>query len=222
MIQINLPYWIHDNYFIFKPHFNGLITDYLDIIIKYNKLIFSDYNELEDIVQIITDNKNFNPYNHIGSGFNQLLTNSLDKLINLTQIIFGENFNQPLEKSLVQLTNLTHITFGYHFNQPLQESLYYLTKLEFLKLGHEFNQELYLPPNIKILALDCNNQNLIDSLPNSIEQLNLDINFNLPLDNLPSSIKKISFDKDSDYNISLTNLPKSLKQLELPEYYRLI
>jgi hypothetical protein len=72
MSQINLPYWIHDDYFIFKASFNGLITDYLDIIIKYNKLIFSDYNELEDIIQIITDNKNYNPYNHIGSSFNQL------------------------------------------------------------------------------------------------------------------------------------------------------
>ena len=40
-------YWIYEDYFIFKPNFNGLITDYLNLMVKYDKLIFSNYNSLK-------------------------------------------------------------------------------------------------------------------------------------------------------------------------------
>ena len=157
-----------------------------------------------------------------GYKFNKSLDNSLNKLINLKYLIFSDYFDQALTNSLNKLINLTHLTFGYSFNHPLSNSLYYLTKLEHLTLGHKFDQELNLSPSIKILTLNCNNQNLVDNLPNSVEQLNLDHDFRFPLlDNLPSSIKKMLLLSSSSYNEPLNNLPRSLEELELPRIYKL-
>ena len=181
---MDLPYWIHEDYFIFKPNFNGSITDHLHIIIKYNKLIFSNYCDLETSIEQINGNESIN--NFSGSLFNKPLADSFDKLINLTLINFGDYFNKPLDNSLDKLINLTYLSFGYGFNKPLNNTLYYLSKLVYLKLGCKFNQELNLPSNIKILNLNCNNQNLIDSLPNSVEQLIFGYNFDLLINNLPN------------------------------------
>jgi hypothetical protein len=215
---MDLSYWTHEDYFIFKPDFNGSITNYLDIIKPHSKLVFSNFGDLN----LCIEQDNFYPNNfyldkkYIGSKFDQPLANSLDQLINMTHINFGYKFNYPLSKSLNQLRNLTHIYFGYWFNKPLGNSLDKLINLTHLTFSEYFNR----PSNIKILALNCNNKNLIDSLPNSIEQLNFDYCFNLPLDNLPSSIKKISFEKEPKYDNPLNNLPKSLEQLELPSEYK--
>ena len=43
MIETN-NYWILDDAIIFKPKFDNVLDDYVDIISKYNKLIFSDYD----------------------------------------------------------------------------------------------------------------------------------------------------------------------------------
>jgi hypothetical protein len=220
--QMDLPYWIHEDYFIFKAYFDGLITDYLDIIIKCNKLIFSDYTNFNCAIKITKDINLFDYHHYDGSKFNKPLANSLNQLTHLTQITFGESFNQPLNGSLDQLISLTHLIFGYSFNKPLENSLDKLINLTMIGFGFRFNQELNLPPNIKILSLGCNNQNIVDYIPNSIEQLNFDYDFNLSLDNLPNSIKKISFGKYSGYNKLLYNLPKSLEQLELPPDYDLV
>ena len=40
-------YWIYEDKFIFKPHFDISIDIYEDIICNYNELIFSDYNDLD-------------------------------------------------------------------------------------------------------------------------------------------------------------------------------
>ena len=73
-----------------------------------------------------------------------------------------------------------------------------------------------IPFNIKYLKLNCNNQNIIDSLHNNIEELELDSEFNLELNNLPTSIKKIIF---YHYNRELNNLPNSIEYIELPYNY---
>ena len=76
-------YWIYENYFIFKPKFNGKIDNYIPIIKKYKKLIFSDYDDYE--ICIKTNNKYENKYskNYKYSKFNKPLSNSLN---NLTQL----------------------------------------------------------------------------------------------------------------------------------------
>jgi hypothetical protein len=218
-----------------KNDFNCTNNYYWDYICsKFNQPLLNSLDTLTNLTAIT-----------FGDEFNKPLENSLNKLTNLTEITFGLNFNQPLANSLIQLINLTHLTFGYAFNKSLSNSLDQLENLTYLSFGHyfsqslenillkltnlkhlvlgsgfgEFNQELFLPPNIKILTVDCCNNNLIDSLPNSIEQLILGINFFSPLDNLPNSIQTISFDRVSLYNYPLDNLPRSLKLLELPYDY---
>ena len=37
-------YWIKDGGLIFKPSFNEELTNYYDVINKYNKVMFSNYN----------------------------------------------------------------------------------------------------------------------------------------------------------------------------------
>ena len=39
-------YWIYNNIFIFKPHFNKSINDYIEIIKEHEILIFSNFNDL--------------------------------------------------------------------------------------------------------------------------------------------------------------------------------
>ena len=57
---MNRNYWIYEDYFIFKPEFNGLIDDYIGIISNLKKLIFSDYNELKLCIEI--NNKYYSNY----------------------------------------------------------------------------------------------------------------------------------------------------------------
>ena len=38
-------YWIVDDLLIFKPEFNEELTDYYDVINKYKKIMFSNYND---------------------------------------------------------------------------------------------------------------------------------------------------------------------------------
>ena len=100
-------YWVYEDYFIFKPKFNGLITDYHENIMQYNKLIFSNYDNLESIISIIQQ-KNYEPPDYNCSKFNKPLLNSLDKLINLRCLTFGYWFNKQLLNSLDKLINLTN------------------------------------------------------------------------------------------------------------------
>ena len=88
--------------------------------------------------------------------------------------IFKPEFNC----SINQLVKLEQLIFNYYFNQPLSDLLNQLIKLEELTLGYNFNLLIEIPPNIKILKLDCNNIHLIDNLPNSIYELHFLENFN--------------------------------------------
>jgi hypothetical protein len=145
-------------------------------------------------------------------------------LINLSQLkklTFGNEFNQQVEGKLSKLTQLEELAFGDKFNRSIMQTLVQLNKLKYLELGCNFNQPIELPPNIKILKLNCNNIHLVENLSNSIEELNFGYDFNLELNNLPSSIKIIRFDKSSHYNEKLNCLPKSLEILELSTNYSL-
>jgi len=100
-----------------------------------------------------------------GSGFNESLTTSLDKLVNLQQLNLWY-YNRPLANSLDKLTNLQELTlFG--FNQPLGSSLDKLTNLQKLTFGEEFDQPL---------------TNSLDNLTN-LQKLTFSWNFNQPFAN---------------------------------------
>ena len=116
---MNENYWIYEDSFIFKPEFNEPIDGYIQVIKNYNKLIFSNYNDLE--ICIRTNNKYFDKYynNYIKLTFNKSLANSFDNLTSLTCLTFGHTFNQSLANSLDNLTSLTCLTFGHTFNQSL-------------------------------------------------------------------------------------------------------
>src|SRR6056300_1247759 len=149
-------YWIWNvNTLVFKPEFNKPLDDYINIISKYDKLIFSNYSDVKICIETNNQYKvKFKKY-YLKSKFNQEVNNLPPNITNLT---FGYYFNQEVNNLP---PNITHLTFGYHFNQ-----------------------EVNIPFSVKYLKLDCNNQNIIDYLPDSIEELELESYFNLELNNL--------------------------------------
>jgi hypothetical protein len=53
-------YWIIDDWLIFKPGFNDKLTDYYDIINKYKKIMFSNYNDrYTNLIVIYINNRVF-------------------------------------------------------------------------------------------------------------------------------------------------------------------
>jgi hypothetical protein len=80
-----------------------------------------------------------------GNNYNIELNESLNNLINLQELIFGNNFNngnQPLGKSLINLKKLQKIIFKDRFtneNQSIEESLNYLINLQEITFGYKFN-----------------------------------------------------------------------------------
>jgi hypothetical protein len=139
---MNCNYWIYEDIFCFKPNFNRIITNYIEIIKDYKILIFSKYTNLEICIRT----NNFFDCIYLDyyslSKFNQPLSNSLDNLIILEQLTFSSAFNQPLANSLNNLIMLEQLTFGHDFNQPLSNSLDNLIMLEKLTFGYDFNQPL--------------------------------------------------------------------------------
>ena len=112
------PYWIISDTIIFKPDFNNELDEYIKIISQYKKLIFSNY--FDPKITIETNNIYYYKYTNQNncSLFNQPLSDSLLKLINLQQLTLGWAFNQPLSNSLSNLINLERLTFGNNFSQP--------------------------------------------------------------------------------------------------------
>jgi hypothetical protein len=104
---------------------------------------------------------------------------SLNKLVNLEQLILGEDiptwnefsmidYNKPLGNSLNNLIKLKELTFGVSFNQHLGDSLNNLVNLEKLTFGFGFNQQL-----------DNSLNNLV-----KLEKIIFGGFFNRPLDNI--------------------------------------
>ena len=88
-------YWIVEEWLIFKPEFNKELTNYYDVINKYKKIMFSNYND--PLIAIETNNKYDDKYDN---KYNN----------NLTHLTFGEYFNQKIDLS--NNINLTHLIFG--------------------------------------------------------------------------------------------------------------
>ena len=181
-------YWIEDDLLIFKPSFNDDLLNYYDMMKKYKKIIFGNYNDL--FMTLKTNNEYEHDYkdNYIRGEFNKKI--DLSNNINLTHLTFGLDFNQEI--NLSNNINLTHLTFGKYFNK-----------------------EINIPLNIKSLNMyGCNNQYIIDNLHNNIEELKIFFS-HLNLNNLPNSIKKIYI---KGYKKELNNLPNSIEYLELINY----
>jgi hypothetical protein len=143
------------NTIIFDPEFNELL--YINLISKYNKIIFSDYLLNDGVFEIYENNYNQKLFYHY-SRFNQKV-NHLPQSI--THLIFGNDFNQ--EVNYLPCT-LTHLTFGWVFNQEvnhLPESIIHLT------LGGNYNQELnQLPQSITNLTFGWRFNRELNQLPN--------------------------------------------------------
>ena len=235
-------YWVYQDYFIFKPHFNEPVENYVNIIKDYKKLIFSDFNDLES--NIYPDEKFIKYYT--GSIFNKPLSNSFEQLDCLKELTFGNEFSQPLENSLLALVQLEKLTFGFEFSQPLGNSLSNLTQLKILIFGCLFNEPVYDSLNklvqLEELKFDNNfnqpisnllvcltkmkkitlgkefNQELF--LPSNIKILKLDLvtnhnNQNF-IDNLPNTIEELYL--YSRFNLELNNLPNSIKKISFGKY----
>ena len=130
---MDLPYWVYQDYFIFKPDFNGLIAEHIEIIKQYRKLIFSNYDDLKCIDSIIKNKKG------IHTNINQRYSNFNQELTNLKYLTFGYSFDQQLTHTLDKLINLTHLTFSCSFNQHLTISLDKLINLTHLKFCLKFD-----------------------------------------------------------------------------------
>ena len=228
-------YYIYEDSFIFKPYFNGIVNDYINIISNYKKIFFSNYNEPQLCVE--TNNKYYDIYRqkHIYSYFNKPLSDSLNNQIQLQQLTFGSDFNQPLGNSLKNLTNLQELTFGgrfnkplgdslnnqiqlqkltfgSNFNQPLGNSLNNLTNLQELTFGLIFNHPLYNSLNnltkLHELTLDYEFNQQIE-IPTNIKILKLNCNNKNLIDNLPNSIEELYL--LNKFYLELNNLPNSIK-----------
>ena len=53
-------YWIYEDYFIFKPEFNDKLNIYHNLILKYKKLIFSNYDDYKICIE--SNNKYLSKY----------------------------------------------------------------------------------------------------------------------------------------------------------------
>ena len=59
---MNCNYWIYEDIFCFKPHFNEVINNYIEIIKDYKILIFSNYTDLKFVFG--TNNLHHYKYNN--------------------------------------------------------------------------------------------------------------------------------------------------------------
>jgi hypothetical protein len=229
-------YLIHYDTIFFSPDFNKPLSNYLDILNKYNKLIFSNYDDPSICIQ--TNNRELH-INYKENKFNQ----PLNLPHNITHLTFGDNFNQ----SIILPSELTHLTFGYIFNQSIiiPSELTHLTfgwafnqsvilplNLTHLTFGENFNQSVILPLNLINLTFGYFFNQLVNWTPQNLTHLTFGHKFNqsvvLPPNltyltfghffnqilDLPTSIKYLKLSSDYHQNI-VDNLPNGLEELEL-------
>ena len=223
-------YWIYKNKIIFKPEFNNNPDTYLDIISKYNELIFSNYDDFN--IMIKTNNKYYEEYdkNIIYSYFNQQLTIPQS----VTHLTFGWRFNQPIiiPQNVTHLTfngyfnqqiiipeNVIHLTFGWKFDQQITipQNVIHLTfgycfnqqeiipqNVTHLTFGHDFNQPIIIPQNITYLTFGWKfNQHVI--IPQNITYLTFDHYFNQPII-IPQNVIHLTFGWNFDQPVTLPNI----------------
>ena len=197
-------YWIQDDTIIFKPKFNGRLDNYIDIITKYDKLIFSDYDCplicIETNNQVRIDKFNYYKINNFNNKINCLsslsfiIINKLNFKLSSLYSYFNYNFyfkllHTNLFSKLTYLFfnmsyrynklpyNLTHLTFGWDFNQNVDLPC----NLTHLTFGNNFNQNVNLPCTLTHLTFGNDfNQNV--DLPRNLTHLTFGNNFNQNVD----------------------------------------
>ena len=182
-------YWIVDEWLIFKPEFNEKLTYYYDVINKYKKIMFSDYND--PLMAIETNNQYAVKYygNYIESEFNQKI--NLLNNVNLTHLTFGRCFNQEIDIPL----NVKSLNMWYCNDQYMIDNLH--NNIEELII-YETNLNLdNLPNSIKKFHIQWYKKEL-NNLPNSIEYLEL-INYKLKIKKIPKNLKTINCYRDYEY-----------------------
>ena len=87
-------YWIVNELLIFKPEFNEELTNYYEIINKYEKIMFSNYNNY--LIAIKINNKFSKKYYdyYVKSKFNKEI--DLSNNINLIHLTFVSDFNKEI------------------------------------------------------------------------------------------------------------------------------
>ena len=235
-------YWIYENKVIFKSYFNNKLNNYLNIISKYNELIFSNYDNYN--ITIKTNNKYYVEYikNYKPSKFDQQVIIPE----NITHLTFGWNFNKQviIPENVTHLTfdywfnqqviipqNVTHLTFGFHFNQQviIPQNVTHLTfgekfnqqviiphNVTHLTFGGLFNKQVIIPHNVTHLTFGFHfNQQVI--IPQNVTYLTFGFHFNQQV-NLPN----IKYIKLGCNNIDIIeNLPNSVEEIEFDYSFRL-
>ena len=103
-MESQLPYWISNTSIIFKPKFNEPLVNYIQIISQHNKLIFSNYDNLDIYLEINNeyDEKHYN--SHKGSQFNKEL-NNLPKLLEYLEL--NKNYDKKIMTVYTNLKTLS-------------------------------------------------------------------------------------------------------------------
>ena len=103
----------------------------------YNIISEKNISDDEKEKEIISDYLETKTEITLSNNYNLSLLNKMTNLTNLTI-----EFNQPLENSLDSLVNLTNLTFSKYFKQPLKNSLDNLKNLEYLTINKNYENEI--------------------------------------------------------------------------------
>ncbi len=183
--------------------FNNNDKDYI-IENKIKYLYLNNNDSIAELPDTITHLK-------LGRYFNKPENEWIDKIKNITHIIFGNHYNHSID-NLPE--TITHIFLGYEFNQSVDK----LPKnLEYIKFGSKFNKSVnLLPINLKYIIFGNMFNYPIDNLPKNLIGLKLYHYFNHPIQNLPNSIRYLQY--SLYYSIPIF-FPKNLEQLIMPDNY---
>ena len=195
-------YWIIEDQFIFKPHFDSSINVYKNIIQQYNKLVFSDYDD----VYICIETNNKYDYEYSGNFIKSKFNHQVNLLLNLTHITFGFNFNSQVDLPL----NLIYLSFGFYFNSQV-DLPHNLTHLIFCGC---FNQKVDLPPNLTYLSFATGFNQKVE-LPPNLVYINFGHYFNQEVI-LPSNLIHINFGDKFNQKV---NLPPNLTHIHFGYYF---
>ena len=147
---------IEDNIF-FNSEFNGSLDLNIDLISKYNKIIFCGSDMISPFIE-----ENIISKENIINKENLRKTYGNENTYFLDNFCFGHSkFNQPVD---TLPKSITHIFFGRCFNHPVN----------------------MLPPSIKLLTFGWNFNQKVNMLPKLLKYLTFSFSFNHSIDLLPN------------------------------------
>jgi len=205
-VMKNYKYIERNNLIVFKDDFNEQLDNYIDMINKYDTILF-------------------------GKSFN----NDISILPpNITTILFHSesDFNHEIKYFPY---NLRKIVFGKIFSKPLDYLPLSFEVLEFVPLS-EFNCDLYnLPPSVKKITLGTNFSKSINCLPSNLEYLKISSLYYEEIKVLPNKLKHLIFynddfeknyhfnpisdSKNNNYEFEIKKLPPNLIKIKYPPNY---